>query len=252
MRSTSGTRTALTPATPRAERTTGRSTATAARPGIQRPTLRDTPGREKKSGSRAGVGTGGWAGYNKAKAERSEAYPSFRVKEKESVLIRFAEAEPFAYIFRHWVGPKGKGVPWTCIKDADNDIDCPLCDVKHKAGPVMYFNVITVSDGTLRVWEASKDPIDEILEQYDFLAQTDKTLDDPGYYFVVSKYEKDNGFFEYNLRAVKTRDLAEELGVDPLDDDEITHATRKGLFDDSIIQVPTAAQLRDVVDKMTD
>jgi hypothetical protein len=222
------------------ERTTG---------GVSRPTLAGVPGREKKaaSGGRAGVGTGGWASYNKKREERTEKFPRLEVKD-DAVAIRFAEAEPFAFIYRHWVNKK----PYTCIADADNDVECPLCEAGHKAKPVVFYNVITVSDIVLRVWEMTSEPTRKVQKHYDKLVAADKTLDDPGLYFVVSKSKKDNGFFEYELEKVRAADLNDETGLDPIGDDEVAIATKRGLFTDEIIQVSTRSDLADAVKDMND
>lgn len=249
MRQTAGGRTALTPTAEagttrrRMTPTTGERTAG----GVQRPTLAGVPGREKTGGDRRAVGGGGWAGVKKAREQRTEKFPRFEVKD-DPVLMRFAEPEPFAFIYRHWVDKK----PYTCIADPENEIECPLCQVGHKAKPVVFYNVITVTDAVLRVWEMTSEPTRQVQKQYDKLAATGKTLDDPAFYFVVSKAKKDNGFFEYDVERVRAGDLAEEQGVEPMGADEIANATRRGLFTDELIQVSTKADLRDAAEGIDD
>lgn len=250
MRSTAAT---LTPSaqagTPRRSAASGSSgSRTATRSGgVTRPSMRDV-GREK-SGSgeatRAGVGKGGWAAYRAAKSQRTEKYPRLEV-DRDPVVVKFTEAEPFAHIWRHWVSK----IPYTCIGE-----DCPLCEIGHRARSVVFYNVITVDDCVLRVWELSSDPVRKVQKHYDKLAETDKTLDDPGLYFVVSKARKDNGFFEYDVDKVPARDLSDECGIEPLEDSEIEEAVRnhgKGLFTDEVIQVNTKADLREAVEKVDD
>lgn len=250
MRQTAGSRTALAP---RAEAGTTRRRSAASggerTGGVQRPSLANVPGREKKSsgGDRSAVGRGGWAGYKKAREQRTEKYPRFDV-ENDPVVIKFAEAEPFAFIYRHWVDKK----PFTCIADPDNDVECPLCAVSHKAKPVVFYNVITVSDATLRVWEMTSEPTRKVQKQYDRLADAGKTLDDPAFYFIVSKARKDNGFFEYEVERVRAGDLHEETGVEPLEDSEIADATKRGLFTDEVVYVNTKSDLRDAADGIND
>jgi hypothetical protein len=254
MRSTAVRPTPAAPLSPRAETgTTRRSTTPEARTaGVSRPSLRDVPGRDKKSGgTRAGIGTGGWAGYKKAKTDRSVQYPRFEVdKTGPGQLIKFAEAEPFAFIYRHWVSKR----PYTCIADTDNDVVCPLCDAGDPAKPVVFYNILDVSDVTLKVWEMTADPTRKVQKHYDQLAELDdpKTLDDPGFYFAVSKSQKDRSAWEYEVTRVKSRDLAEDWGTDPLGDDEIADATKKGLFTDSIIYVSSRDDLREAVGKIED
>lgn len=234
----------------RAERSTGAAPATARRGtgAVTRPSMADVPGRTKtqKTGGtgadRNGVGAGGWAGFNKAKAERSTKYPTLDI-DKDPVTIRFAEAEPFAFIYRHWVDKR----PYTCIGE-----ECPLCLAGHRAKPVVFYNVITVSDCVLRVWELSAEPTGKVKKQYDRLAGQDKTLDDPDLYFVVSKAKKDNGFFEYDVDKVRASDLEDECRQEPLTEDEIAEACKKGMFTDEIIYVNTKSDLREAVDKITD
>ena len=253
MRSTasSGTRTAGTaPLGVRAE-TTRRMAATSRgtgerTTGVTRPSMRDLPGREKTkrddAGPRRGVGGGGWAEYNKQKAERSQKYPQLEI-DKDPVVIKFAEAEPFAFIFRHWVAKR----PYTCPGE-----DCPLCEAGSRAKPVVFYNVIVVNDCRLVVWEMSSDPTKQVQKQYAKLEGMDRTLDDPGYYFVVSKAKQDNGIFAYDVERVKTEDLEAETRQEPLSDEEVESALKKGLFTDSIIYTSSMDDLREAVEKITD
>jgi hypothetical protein len=251
MRSTSGSRTVAAgadPATlPRADRTTGTTRRTASTGGVSRPSsLGSVAPRDKRStggtGSRAAIGTGGWKDYQKENAERTQKYPTLDVKD-DPVVIKFAEAEPFAYIFRHWVAKR----PYTCIGE-----DCPLCEAGHRAKPVVYYNVITVVDNTLRVWEMSSDPTKKVHKQYERLASVDKTLDAADTYFVVSKEKQTNGVFAYDLVKVKAADLAEDAGQEPLSAAEIADATKRGLFTDEIIYVNSKDDLREAAEKLSD
>lgn len=251
MRQTAGSRTLTAEAGTTRRRmaaTSGTERTAAATGGVTRPSLANVPGRDKKAaGARGAVGGGGWAGYKKAREERSEKFPRLTV-EDDPVIIRFAEHEPFAFIYRHWV----KKRPYTCIADPEAKIECPLCEVGSKAKPVVFYNVITVSDAVLRVWEMSAEPTRQVQKQYDKLVAVDKRLDDPGLYFVVSKAKKDNGFYEYEMEKVRAADLAEETGAEPMDEAEIADALRRGLFTDEIIQVSTKSDLRDAAEGVED
>lgn len=252
MRSTA----AGTPALPRAEGGTTRRMAASSggdrtTGGVTRPTMGQVPGREKRpSGNKPGVGTGGWGGLKKAKEQHSNRAPTLDIKEDVAPqAIKIVEAEPFAFYYRHW--PKG-GRADVCIADADNDVDCPLCDVKDKPKPVVLYNVITVSDNTLRVWEMTADPTKALQKHYDQLKAKDKTLDDPDLYFMVSKTRADNGFFEYDVTKVRASDLQDEASVEPLTADEIADATKKGLFTDDIVYVRNRDDLQEVADHIKD
>jgi hypothetical protein len=242
MRSTAGTRTLTGEAGTTRRRT---AAATPARTGgVSRPSLASVPGREKKSasGNRAGVGAGGWAAYKAAKAERSEKYPRFEVEKTGRKLFKFAEAEPFAFIYRHWVDRR----PYTCIGE-----ECPLCEAGDRAKPVVFYNVIDVEDATVKVWEMTADPTRKVQTQYDELADLGKTLDDPGFYFVASKAQKDRSSWEYTVVRVKSRDLEEDYRTSPLDDAELA-AALEHLYDDSIIWVSSSDDLREAVEKLED
>lgn len=252
MRTTAGGRTVASSAGlgPRAETGTRRRTSATSSPattgGVTRPSMATVPGREKKSAATgtSPVGTGGWAGYRKAKTERGSEFPRLEVDDKTPVVIRFAEAEPFAFIYRHWLNKK----PFTCIGD-----ECPMCEAQDKAKPVVFYNVITAEDATLRVWELTSEPTRKVQKHYDALAEKDKTLDDPGLYFVVSKAKKDNGFFKYNVEKVRATDLEDEGYGEPLGDDEIADAIgKKGLFTDAIVRVHTKKDLRDALEDADD
>lgn len=219
-------------------------TGTSRRSAVQRPTMRDTKSRDKTPANRASaIGTGGFAAYKKASRERSQEYPRLEVDDQPQ-LLKFAEPEPFALIFRHWVPTERGRRPWTCLGD-----DCPLCDVGDQAKEVLFFNVITVADASLKVWEASKDPARQIQKRYDDSASSPLDRDD--LYFAVSKAQKSNKTYEYTLEKVKVRDLEEDFDAEPLTDEEIDEATKK-LYDDSIIKVPTKADLREAVKGLED
>lgn len=232
----------------------GRTTpATASRTtagGVSRPSLASVPGREKKDGGpKAGVGTGGWAAYKKKAAERSTRFATLEVTEDGQTVIKFAEAEPFAFYYRHW--PKG-GRADVCIADADNDVECPLCGVGDKPKPVVLYNVIDVGKNLLVVWEMSSEPTRKVQKQYDQLAARDKTLADDEFYFIVTKSKKSNGFFEYDIQRVRASDLEDEAGIAPLTDAEIEDALKKGLFTDEIVYVRDREALQEVADGLED
>jgi hypothetical protein len=213
--------------------------------------MASVPGREKKehAGPKAGVGTGGWAAYKKKEAERSTRYPSLEVIEDGQTVIKFVEAEPFAFYYRHW--PKG-GRADVCIADADNDVECPLCGVHDKPKPVVLYNVIDVGKNLLCVWEMTSEPTRKVQKQYDLLAGRDKTLDDDDVYFIVTKAKKNNGFFEYDVQRVRAADLNEEAGADPLTKAEIADAIKRGLFTDEIVYVRNREALQEVADGLED
>ena len=177
--------------------------------------MRDVPGRPKQSaeqrGHRSAVGTTGWAGYKKVKEDRSAKYPRFEVdKDGTPSIVKFAQAEPFAFIYRHWVAKR----PYTCIADAENDVLCPLCDASDRAKPVVFYNVIDLTDeAKVKVWEMTADPTRKVQKHYDLLADMEpaRTLDDPGFYFAVSKEQKERSAWEYTVDRIKVRDLARGL-----------------------------------------
>ena len=252
-RQTAGTR-ALT-----SERTTasggGRSTANqggrTTAGGVSRPSMANVPGREKKAGGgpKAGVGTGGWAEYKKKQSERTNRYATLEVTEDGQTVVKFVEAEPFAFYYRHW--PKG-GRADVCIADADNDVECPLCAVGDKPKPVVLYNVIDVGKNLLCVWEMSSEPTRKVQKQYDQLAGRDKTLADDEFYFIVTKVKKSNGFFEYDVQRVRAADLNDEAGADPLTEAEIADATKRGLYTDEIVYVRDRDALQEVADSLQD
>jgi hypothetical protein len=218
--------------------------------GVSRPSsLGDVAGRDTKPARRtsSAVGTGGWDGYRKEAAERSQRYPQLEI-DKRPVVVRFAEADPLAYIFRHWVDRK----PYTCIgKEV-----CPLCLANHRPKPVVFYNVIDVNDATLKVWELSKEPTDRLFVHYDKLKGQDKTLADPGLYFIVSKRKKDNGYFEYTIERTRVGDSSfEEAGIEPLTDAEIAAAIDnhgKGLYTDEIVWVSSVDDLTEAAENLSD
>jgi hypothetical protein len=108
----------------------------------------------------------------------------------DPMTIRFAEAEPFAFTYRHWVAKR----PFTCLGE-----ECPLCDAGHEPKPVVFYSVIDLADGTVKVWEMTAEPTRKVQKHYDRLADQGKALDDPSLYFVIFKCKGGNGFFTYDV-----------------------------------------------------
>lgn len=239
------------------ERTTagqggGRSTAgSRTTGGVSRPSMANVPGREKKerTGPKAGVGTGGWAAYKKQQAERTNRFATLEVSDESQTVIKFAEAEPFAFYYRHW--PRG-GRADVCIADADNDVTCPLCDRGDRPKPVVMYNVVDVGKSLLCVWEMSSEPTRKVQKHYDQLAARDKTLADDEFYFIVTKAKKSNGFFEYDIQRVRASDLEDEAGATPLTAEEFADATKRGLYTDEIVYVRDRDALQEVADNLED
>ena len=180
--------------------------------------------------------TGGWGAVDQNRQAKYANPGRLQVKEKE-VLLKFLEPEPFATYGQHWVGQRS----YTCGMNADYS-KCPLCDVGNPIRYLALFNVLDTATAENRYWEVGPDATKTLMEYADEDERT-APLDRDGQYFAAKRFKKDNGFYGFKISAVKDRDLADEFDTEPLEDIEVQVAL-KNLFDDSVIQLNTLAELR--------
>lgn len=188
----------------------------------------------------------GWDGYKTNKAKGGDFPEELKIT-GDPELIKFLQEEPITSFRQHWIdNPPGdiRKKSWTCIED-----DCPLCDLGDRPRVFTVFNVLHLSTGG--------DPENKILQlgtkatgQLLNFAEDRKTGPLPKHYYAVSKSGKGTST-AYNFRPVKDRDLEEDWEIDPLTDDELDEAM-EGLYDKSIIQVPSRKQLRELAQGLTD
>lgn len=187
--------------------------------------VKDEPRKSNRSGNT------GWG----AAEEVRESLPAsgnfaedLKLPEKGSIVIKFAEPEPFDSYKEHWVPQKGKQ-SFTCADD-----DCPLCDVGHRPSAKICFNVISLADPDkpeLKRWRTGV----QIAESIKEFSEDKKTspLDRDDYYYEVKRSKTKNDKTVTTITPIKARDLDEDFDIEPLTEDEIDEAIEKagGLYD---------------------
>lgn len=199
-------------------------------------------GVSKPTGPTAKPVRKGWGGARRVKESSSDFADELKLAKNETVVIKFLEDEPFASFRQHWIERSGKK-SWTC-----GEVDCALCGVGDRPQGKYLFNILLLSDGepTNKVWVAGS-RIFSMLEGY---AEDKKTGPlTKGYYTVKKTGEKTN--VQFNVNPIKERDLLEDEGIEPLDEDLLEKYASK-CWDDTVVQIHTPKQLRDIARELSD
>lgn len=221
------------------------------RPRFRKASDRDRDEKPAKGRSERpeGVVGKGMSAYKAESAKRASGFRTLDVPEggRKRKLIKFLQAEPIASFYQHWVlQANGKRRPYTCLGDT-----CPLCGVGDRPKPCLLWNVVDLDDGLVKVWQMSKDPAKKVEERYDEAAEDGRKLDDPNYYYAVSKKKGDNSFISYKVDVVKERDVEEDFKLEPLDEDELDDLLEEA-YDDSIVYIPSVRDLQAVAEDLED
>lgn len=192
----------------------------------------------------------GWGASQETIDSTSQYAQAFRPT-KETQIIKILDAKPYASFRRHWVDRVGVGKrAYVCFQSIGKD--CPLCDVGDKPGAVTAFNIAVCSDdgqAALKTWDCGVKLTGQ-LKTYN----TDPKigpLDKGTLYFAVSKTEAtQRQQVTTMVNPVRARDLQEDWGVPPLDDNEMEKLLGKRYTAD-IITMPTRRELDEVAAEMT-
>jgi hypothetical protein len=188
---------------------------------------------------------GGWSALKRHKQERTSYAQNFKIKEGEAHFIKFLDEEPFDSYYRHWLkGVQGRQT-FSCLR-----MECPICDIGDSPTYIMLFNVVDLENrGDVLVWEASPQP-SGVMEEF-VNAGKWAPINRDDLYWQISKKKGGNGFINYSALPIKSRDLAEDEQIIPLDNREITALTGKK-YDSEVIRVDTRQALREVVQSLED
>lgn len=191
----------------------------------------------------------GFSSYKAEAAKRSVGYKSLDVPEggRKRKLIKFLEAEPVAHFYEHWVPTEnGKKRPYVCLGDV-----CALCGIGDRSKPVLMYNVVDMDDGLVKVWKMSKDPAKRVEERFDEALEAKKDLADFNTYYAVSKKKGENNFTAYKVDVIKRRDVEEDFELEPLGESELEELLEE-VYDDSIVYIPSVADLQKVAEDIRD
>ena len=185
----------------------------------------------------------GWGAFKQKRAASGDYADNLKI-EKDAVLIAFLDNEPFAVYREHWIERPGKK-SFICIEK-----DCPLCDAGDNRPRVKtVFNVVELRDDEapkVVIWTTAP----RLTGQLASLDADEKVGPlTKGYWSI--KRTGEGTKTTYNISPVKERDLQEDWGVLPLNDDEFA-ALESEAYDTSAITFSTKQQLREVARELTD
>lgn len=175
----------------------------------------------------------------------------FKVDEDVRVTVRFLDDDFFITYYEHEFFKEFEGEKrqktFICLGS-----DCPLCAIGDKPKFYGLINVLIVGRKPgVRLWFATPGPGGKIEDQMDELDEMNppRKVDDPQFYFQVTKTKGKNGFFEYKISRVKARDLEEDFGIQPLTEREIaSYAAEK--WTDEFIRITPRAKLLEIAEEL--
>jgi hypothetical protein len=207
----------------------------------------------RKSGAKgatpkAGKIRGGWSAGQQNMDSASSFAQTLRIEDTVQA-IKFLEDTPYANWRRHWIeviGNDGKKTSrsYTCLQSVNKD--CPVCDAGDKVQAVASFNVAVIGDDgdvMLKSWDTGP-RLFQVLKGY---ANDTKVGPLTKGYFLVSKTGK-KGTVSYNVIPVRAT-LEEDYDIVPPDQSEFD---RLGLYDDTIIDVPTVKTMKELALGLSD
>jgi hypothetical protein len=179
----------------------------------------------------------GWGQARKVRDESSSYANSVKL-DKEDIIIKFLQDEPYASYREHWLdGVKGKK-SHLCISELDPK-GCPLCAIGEKARAKFSFNVAVWDDGwTIK----SLDVGVTVFEQLGNFNEDKRNGPLTKLYWAVKRTGKGPKSVT-NFTPVKEEDLEEEWDCDPL-----TKSEAKGfkLYDPSVVTKPSRRDLQEL------
>lgn len=155
----------------------------------------------------------GWGAKPEERADTVKA-PVLKLKDAGTRILKLLDAEPAVKYKRHYLNSKGRY--FTCTQN-----QCPLCAEKVRASWTFIMNVVDVADDPTEVktWTFGT----EVSSQLQDIAENKEVaLDGVGSYFEV-RHIKVAGRTApgTSVHFLKARDLQEDHGLEPLNDDEI-------------------------------
>lgn len=178
----------------------------------------------------------GWGAYKRNREEASN-FPGDLKLDEEPALVMFMEDEPLASYNQHWIERKGKR-SFMCIAPEQ---ECPLCAIGDPIRTQNVFNVLVFSPGG--------DPANNVLRAgvklTDILQSKSRRKGLTSGYWAIARTGK-GGNTNYDVSAVKERDLEEDWDVDPLDGETLEKLTKKKWTAESAVSRQTRKELTDI------
>lgn len=210
---------------------------------------RTKPPQAKGATPKEGKIRGGWTAGQQNMDSASSFAQTLKIEDQVQA-IKFLEDTPYANWRRHWVevtGNDGKKTSrsYTCLQSAGKD--CPVCEAGDKVQAVASFNVAVIADDgevMLKSWDVGP-RLFQVLKGY---ANDMKVGPLTKGYFLVSKTGK-KGTVSYNVIPVRASTLEEDYDIVAPDQYELD---RLGLYDDTIIDVPTIKTMKELALGLSD
>jgi hypothetical protein len=176
----------------------------------------------------------------------------FKVGDDE-VLVKLLDEDFIITYYQHEFFDDFKGEKrqktFVCLGD-----DCPLCDIGDSPRFYALINVVNLANPSkpkLELWYATPNPGGLLGDEMDALEERDKKINDPAFYYVVSKKKQKNNFYSYSLKQVKSRDLEEDGYGIPLTDAELAEFIDKA-WDEDVVRINPRKELREIADELSD
>lgn len=179
----------------------------------------------------------GWGAAEKLKESDNSNYASRLKIGQTPILVKFLEDEPYSAFRQHWLERTGQR-SFVCIGD-----DCPLCEAGSTTSAQFCFNVVELTPNEapeIRSYQVGVRVLDQLRNFHNDPRQGPL----PKHYWAISR-TGDKSTSTTNLQMVRERDLLEEWGIDPLDDD-VLDALRKKAYTEDIIKIPTRKELLEI------
>ena len=207
----------------------------------------ETPAPRASKRSTGPVGSG----WGAPKAERREVKkaPYLDIKKAGKFLLKIHDAEPPVRFRQHYVNSTGKY--FTCSEERDGReivTRCPLCDAGHYASQQYRMNVTDLKDpNEVKTWTFGQMVANILIGLSDTVA-----LNDPNRYFQMWRTKPTNGgTWTYTILPLKARDLEEDYGVVPFDEDALAELEEQ-LYGEETLWISSESDLEKAARNLTD
>lgn len=193
----------------------------------KKPGRRTTASKRGSDEEDVGIISSGWGGYKRMKDEAPSKWEKlYKPPENEEGIIKFLEDGPYANVLQHWIdelqGKKG----FYCLGSQN---DCPLCDMGDTPTPYARFNILDLSGDApvIMVYQVGLTMTENIKK---FAEGKMGPLSNPSLYFAATMNvtgKGKRGTKRQAIRPVKARDLEEDFGIEPLEEEDFEKWERR-------------------------
>lgn len=202
-------------------------------------------------------GFGGAAELRK-QTGNSDFPTEMRITEDRQIIM-FLDPEPFVVYNQHWFNNRKGKKSFVCPQTVGDE--CPLCDLLDD-NPRTFgaFNVIIIppEDPDPKKEIVTGEPVLQVITaaprllgviESEAAVLEEKNLSLPDAYFAISKSGQQQQT-SYKLNPIKERDLEEDFGVIPLEDEEVDEFVMEAYDEDTFPYRPTFDTLEEVAKEM--